>query len=190
MRSSPSQAEPWPQRPVKFILPLGPGAGVDVTARLVADRLAKRWDQPVVVENRPGGDGMVAITAFIGAHDNHTLLFSPAGSFTAHPYLHEKLPYDPRELAPIARVTTRWLRSACRVAVATLTDLIAMARAQRASSTGRPRPTNGSLRRFPEDGRLSMQRVPHRDTVRRSTTPRDACMWRWPSCFRRFAPAR
>ncbi|MGZ9112798.1 MAG: hypothetical protein ACXW3X_17455, partial [Rhodoplanes sp.] len=65
---SPSQAEPWPQRPVKFILPLGPGAGVDVTARLVADRLAKRWDQPVVVENRPGGDGIVAITAFIGAH--------------------------------------------------------------------------------------------------------------------------
>ena len=102
---APAQAEPWPQRPVKFILPLGPGAGVDVTARLIADRLTKRWDQPVVVENRPGGDGMVAITAFISAHDDHTLLFSPAGSFTAHPYLHEKMPYNPGELAPIARVT-------------------------------------------------------------------------------------
>ena len=87
---APAQAEPWPQRPVKFILPLGPGAGVDVTARLIADRLTKRWDQPVVVENRPGGDGVVAITAFISAQDDHTLLFSPAGSFTAHPYLHEK----------------------------------------------------------------------------------------------------
>jgi len=86
-----AQAEPWPQRPVKFILPLGPGAGVDVTARLIADRLTKRWDQPVVVENRPGGDAVVAITAFISAQDDHTLLFSPAGSFTAHPYLHEKM---------------------------------------------------------------------------------------------------
>jgi tripartite-type tricarboxylate transporter receptor subunit TctC len=166
---SPSQAEPWPQRPVKFILPLGPGAGVDVTARLVADRLAKRWDQPVVVENRPGGDGMVAITAFIGAHDNHTLLFSPAGSFTAHPYLHEKLPYDPRELAPIARVTNTLVAFGVpeSLKVATLTDLIAMARAQPgklnwASATG----TNEFLfAGFLKTAGLSMQRVPYRDTV-------------------------
>lgn len=167
--ASPSQAEPWPQRPVKFILPLGPGAGVDVTARLVADRLAKRWDQPVVVENRPGGDGMVAITAFIGAHDNHTLLFSPAGSFTAHPYLHEKLPYDPRELAPIARVTNTLVAFGVpeSLKVATLTDLIAMARAQPgklnwASATG----TNEFLfAGFLKTAGLSMQRVPYRDTV-------------------------
>lgn len=166
---SPSQAEPWPQRPVKFILPLGPGAGVDVTARLVADRLAKRWDQPVVVENRPGGDGMVAITAFIGAHDNHTLLFSPAGSFTAHPYLHEKLPYDPRELAPIARVTNTLVAFGVpeSLNVATLADLIAMARAQPgklnwASATG----TNEFLfAGFLKTAGLSMQRVPYRDTV-------------------------
>jgi tripartite-type tricarboxylate transporter receptor subunit TctC len=166
---SPSQAEPWPQRPVKFILPLGPGAGVDVTARLVADRLAKRWDQPVVVENRPGGDGMVAITAFIGAHDNHTLLFSPAGSFTAHPYLHEKLPYDPRELAPIARVTNTLVAFGVpeSLNVATLADLIAMARAQPGklnwtSATG----TNEFLfAGFLKTAGLSMQRVPYRDTV-------------------------
>jgi tripartite-type tricarboxylate transporter receptor subunit TctC len=166
---SPSQAEPWPQRPVKFILPLGPGAGVDVTARLVADRLAKRWDQPVVVENRPGGDGMVAITAFIGARDNHTLLFSPAGSFTAHPYLHEKLPYDPRELGPIARVTNTLVAFGVpeSLKVATLADLIAMVRAQPgrlnwASATG----TNEFLfAGFLKTAGLSMQRVPYRDTV-------------------------
>ena len=46
----------WPQRPVRFIIPLGPGSGVDITARLVADKLAAKWGQPVVVENRPGGD--------------------------------------------------------------------------------------------------------------------------------------
>ena len=54
---------------------LGPGSGADIGARLFADRLSQRWGQPVVVENRPGGDGIVAITAFIGAKDDHTLLY-------------------------------------------------------------------------------------------------------------------
>src|SRR5262245_64931096 len=55
-----AQAQAWPQRPVKFIVPFGPGAGVDIGARLVADRLPARWGKPVVVENRPGADGLVA----------------------------------------------------------------------------------------------------------------------------------
>ncbi len=99
-------AQTWPTRPVKFIISLGPGSGTDISARLLADRLPERWGQPVVVENRPGGDGVVAINAFIGARDDHTLLFTPTSSFTAHPYQHDKLPYDPRELSPVARVST------------------------------------------------------------------------------------
>lgn len=95
----------WPQRPVRFIIPLGPGSGVDITARLVADKLAVKWGQPVVVENRPGGDAFLAITAVLSAHDDHVLLFAPASTFTAHPLLHDKLPYDPKDLTPIARVT-------------------------------------------------------------------------------------
>jgi tripartite-type tricarboxylate transporter receptor subunit TctC len=90
-----AQGTNWPQRTVKFILPLGPGAGVDIGARLFAERLSTRWGKPVVVENRPGGDGMVAISAVLGANDDHTLLFTPTSSFIAHPYVHEKLPYDP-----------------------------------------------------------------------------------------------
>ena len=88
----PSAAQNWPTRAVKLILPLGPGSGVDISARLIADKLSARWGQPVVVENRPGGDGIVAISAFTGARDDHVLLMSPTSSFTAHPYLHEKLP--------------------------------------------------------------------------------------------------
>ena len=91
---------------MKFILPLGPGAGADIGARLFAERLSAKWGQPVVVENRPGGDGFVAIGAFTSAKDDHVLLWGPAAAFTAHPYLHAKLPYDPRDLGPIARVTT------------------------------------------------------------------------------------
>ncbi len=64
------------------------------------------WGKPVVIENRPGGDGFIAITGFAGARDDHTLLFSPTSAFAAHPYLHEKLPYDPRDLLPIARVSS------------------------------------------------------------------------------------
>ena len=61
---SPAAADVWPNRPVRFIVTLGPGSGVDIGARLFADKLSARWGQPVVVENRPGGDGMVAITSF------------------------------------------------------------------------------------------------------------------------------
>ena len=70
----PALAQSWPQRTVKFLLPLGPGSGVDIGARLLADRLSARWGQPVVVENRPGGDGILAIGAFVSAHDDHVLL--------------------------------------------------------------------------------------------------------------------
>src|ERR1700723_3311769 len=95
----------WPTRPVRFILTLGAGSGSDIGARLLADRLSQRWGQPVVVENRPGGDAIVAINAFVTAHDDHVLLFSPTSSFTAHPYLHDNLPYRPSDLVPIVRVS-------------------------------------------------------------------------------------
>ncbi|HXX08578.1 MAG TPA: tripartite tricarboxylate transporter substrate binding protein [Pseudolabrys sp.] len=98
-------AEIWPSRPVRFIVTLGPGSGVDIGARLFADKLSTKWGQPVVVENRPGGDGMLAITGFLSAHDDHVLLVSPVSSFTAHPYFHDKLPYDPNDLIPIARIS-------------------------------------------------------------------------------------
>src|SRR5690242_7749221 len=75
-------AQSWPQRPVKFLVSLGPGSGADIGARLLAERLTTRWNHPVVVENRPGGDAVVAINAFNGAHDDHVLLYTPTSSFT------------------------------------------------------------------------------------------------------------
>src|SRR6202023_3870387 len=81
----------YPTRTVKFIMPFGAASASDITARLFADRLSARWGKPVVVENRPGGDGIVAIGAFTGANDDHTLLFGPAGTFAVHPYEYHKL---------------------------------------------------------------------------------------------------
>ena len=128
----PAAAEAWPQRPVKFLLPLGPGSGVDIGARLLADRLSARWGQPVVVENRPGGDAIVAINAFVSAHDDHVLLATPTSSFTAHPYLHDNLPYKWSDLLAIARVSNTIITLAVPTSlnVGSLADLVALARAQ------------------------------------------------------------
>jgi tripartite-type tricarboxylate transporter receptor subunit TctC len=122
----------WPTRPVRFILTLGPGSGSDIGARLLADRLSQRWGQPVIVDNRPGGDGLVAINAFVTAHDDHVLLFAPSSSFTAHPFLHDNLPYQPSDLVPITRVSNTIITIAVPVGlnVDSLKDLAAMARAE------------------------------------------------------------
>jgi tripartite-type tricarboxylate transporter receptor subunit TctC len=122
----------WPSRPVRFILTLGAGSGSDIGARLLADRLTQRWGQPVVVENRPGGDAIVAINAFVGAHDDHVLLFAPSSSFTAHPFLHDNLPYQASDLVPITRVSNTIITISVPASlnVNSLKELTAMARAE------------------------------------------------------------
>jgi tripartite-type tricarboxylate transporter receptor subunit TctC len=165
--------EAWPQRTVRLILPLGPGSGSDIGARLFAERLSARWGQPVVVENRPGGDGFVAITAFLGAHDDHTLLFAPTSTFTAHTILHSKLPYDPRDLTPIARVTNTLIGISvpASLRVGTLDALVALGRAQpgrlnRASITGA---VDLILAGFLKSADLDVAKVPYRDPVQAVT---------------------
>ena len=131
--SGPASADQaWPTRPVKFILTLGPGSGSDIGARLFADRLGQRWGQPIVVENRPGGDGIAAINSFVSAHDDHQLLFSPTSSFTAHPFLHDHLPYKPADLLPIARISNTIIAISVPASlnVNSVAQLMALARAE------------------------------------------------------------
>jgi tripartite-type tricarboxylate transporter receptor subunit TctC len=165
----PAGAQTWPQRNVKLILPLGPGSGVDISARLFADRLAMRWHQSVIVENRPGGDGIVALGAFAGAHDDHILLFSPTSSFTAHPYQHENLPYRPDDLMPIARVSNTVVTISVPAAlkVASLGDLIAQVRAQpgKFNWAGVTGALDFLFEGFLKREGLSMAKVPYRNPV-------------------------
>jgi tripartite-type tricarboxylate transporter receptor subunit TctC len=106
----PALAQTWPQRTVRIIVPLPPGAGTDLAARLFAERLSARWGQPVIVENRQGADGIPAVAGFVTAHDNHTLLLSFGGVITINPLVHDKLPYDPaRDLVPISAITNNFL---------------------------------------------------------------------------------
>jgi tripartite-type tricarboxylate transporter receptor subunit TctC len=164
-----AQSQAWPSRTVKLILPLGPGSGVDITARLIGDKLSTKWGQPVVVENRPGGDGVVAVSAYASAKDDHTLLMSPTSSFTHHPWTHEKLPYDPRELNPIARVTNTIVAVGVPASepFTTLGDLIKSAKAQPgklnwATITGF---FDFMFAGFQKKANIEFARVPYRDTV-------------------------
>jgi tripartite-type tricarboxylate transporter receptor subunit TctC len=166
---TPANVQTWPTRPVKFIIPLGPGSGVDITARVFADRLTAKWGQPVVVENRPGGDAFVAITAVISAKDDHVLLFAPASTFTAHPLLHEKLPYDINDLVPIARVTNTLIVLAVptELGVSTVKELAAKikdapGKLNYASVTGA---NDLMFAAFLKAENLDMAKVPYKDPV-------------------------
>jgi len=112
--SAPASAQSWPTRSVKLIVPFGPGAGADIGARLFAEKLQRKWGQPVVVENRPGGDSIVAIQAFLSANDDHVFLFSPSGNFAVHPFNYAKLPYNPEDLTPVARASNTILALAVK----------------------------------------------------------------------------
>jgi tripartite-type tricarboxylate transporter receptor subunit TctC len=165
----PAAAETWPQRPVKFLLPLGAGSGVDIGARLLADRLSTRWGQPVVVENRPGGDALVAISAFVSAHDDHVLLATPTSSFTAHPYLHDNLPYKSSDLLAIARVSNTIITLAVPTSlnVGSLADLVALARAQpgKLNWAGVTGALDFLFAGFLQHAGLNMTKVPYRNPV-------------------------
>jgi tripartite-type tricarboxylate transporter receptor subunit TctC len=95
-------ATPWPERTVR-ILTGAAGSSGDAVARILAEALAKRWKQAVVVENRPSADHILTVQGMVEARDGHTLLFAPHSALTVNPLLHEKLPYDPvRDVAPIS----------------------------------------------------------------------------------------
>jgi tripartite-type tricarboxylate transporter receptor subunit TctC len=166
MRSAGSSE--WPTRPVRVIVPFGPGSGTDVVTRLLAPRLAERWGQPVVIDNRPGADGIVGVQAFVSANDQHTLLFTPAGQVTASRFLHHELPFDPvRDVVPIAAAINPSMGIAVgrSVQVASLADLAKRARQQPdhylwAAVAGLPEMT---FRAFLELEKARMKHVPYRD---------------------------
>ena len=98
-----AQSQTWPQRPVRLVVPYGPGSSPDVMARILAERLTPRLGQPVLVENRAGAGGNVGTGAVAkSAPDGHTLVISTNGPLVNNTVLYSRLPYDPfRELAPV-----------------------------------------------------------------------------------------
>ena len=100
---APLHAQDYPSRPVKVVSTFPVGSGPDVALRLIADRLAQKWGQAVLVENKPGGNGFIAIDAAKrSTADGYTLLQMDNAQTSAQPYLFKKLPYDlMRDFEPI-----------------------------------------------------------------------------------------
>jgi tripartite-type tricarboxylate transporter receptor subunit TctC len=165
-----ASAETYPQRTVKLVLPYGAASGTDLVARLVADRLSKKWGKPVVIENRPGGDGIVSITTFISANDDHTLWWGPVGVFAVHPYDKEKLPYDAdRDLIPIANVSSLSLAMSTPAAMNlnTFHDYFEHVRANpgKYNAAAASGVSDFLMMGFLKSSHLDMAKVPYRDIM-------------------------
>lgn len=160
----------YPTKTVRFILPFGPASATDITARLFADRLSQRWSKPVVVENRPGGDGLVSLNAFVDARDDHVLWFGPAGVFNVLPYGHDKLPFDvKRDLVPIVSISqvVLALSMPATINVNSVDEMVKLIRAQPGKLNGAAAQglSDFLLFGFARQKGLDLARVPYRDIM-------------------------
>jgi tripartite-type tricarboxylate transporter receptor subunit TctC len=130
----PAQAQDWPTKPVRIIVPYVASGASDIVSRRLAEKLSLQWGQPVIVDNRPGG-ATIAGTTFVArsAPDGYTMLITSESTMAINPHLFAKLPYDPRkDFAPVtALVQGQFVLTAPSALPAnTLTELIALARAK------------------------------------------------------------
>ncbi len=132
--SARAQAEPYPTRPVRFIVPSTPAGPTDILVRLLAENLTKSLRQQFIVDNRPGAAGRIGLdTVAKAAPDGYTLFLGSQGNLTVSPFLYRKLPYDTeRDFAPIVLATrVRYLLLAHPAVPANnLKDLLAQMRAK------------------------------------------------------------
>jgi tripartite-type tricarboxylate transporter receptor subunit TctC len=164
-----TSTQAWPQRPVRFIIPFGPGAGADIGARLIQEKLSTRWGKPVVIDNRPGGDSIIAIQAMLSANDDHTFLWGPSGNFIVHPYQYQKLSYNPDDILPIASFSATVLSVGvpASLGVGDLADFVKRARAEagKFNAAAVPGITELAFDYFAEEAKLTFTKVPYRDIV-------------------------
>src|SRR5690349_24302414 len=104
--ATPAASQDYPNRLVRLLVPYPAGGGVDGLARPIADRLGRMWDQPVIVENKPGASTMIGGAEVARSQpDGYTLLLTSDSSITSNPHLFKKMLYDPiKELAPVTQL--------------------------------------------------------------------------------------
>ena len=129
---APAQAQHYPTRPVRFVVPFAPGGSVDTLARTIGPRLADALGQQVVVDNRPGGNGDIGMIIVAKAPpDGYTLLLGYIANLAIAPSLYAKLPFDPqKDYAPITQIATspNVLTAHPSVPARNLQELIALAK--------------------------------------------------------------
>src|SRR5262249_40203461 len=132
--AAPAQAQSYPTKPIHVLVPYAPGGIADIASRIVGAKLTEAWGQQVVVENKPGGNGFIAMTAAAkAAGDGYTLAMATGGDVAINPALFKDMPYDVnRDLAPIALVSDAPLVLATNAATPykTVAEVIAAVKAQ------------------------------------------------------------
>jgi tripartite-type tricarboxylate transporter receptor subunit TctC len=134
LAAAPVCAEDYPTRPIRILVPYAPGGISDIAARIVGAKLTEAWGQQVIVENRPGGNGFIAVTdAARSAPDGYTLVMVTTGDVAINPALFKDVPYDvDRDLVPISAVSDAPMVLGTNSATAykSVADVIAAAKAQ------------------------------------------------------------
>jgi tripartite-type tricarboxylate transporter receptor subunit TctC len=132
--AAPAQAQTYPGKPIHVLVPYAPGGIADIASRILGAKLTEAWGQQVVVENKPGGNGFIAMTAAAkAAADGYTVVMATGGDVAINPALFKDMPYDvQRDLAPIALVSDAPLVLAAHAATPykTVAEVIAAAKAQ------------------------------------------------------------
>ena len=126
-------AHAWPTKPVRIVVAYPPGGGIDVLGRQLAEKLTASWGQPVVVENKPGANTIVATDAVRSAGDGHTILMTTDATFSINPHLYAKLPFDTqRDFIPVTMLVLlqQLLVANPSLPANTLQELIALAKAK------------------------------------------------------------
>ena len=168
-----AQAQAWPQRPVRILVPYPPGSGTDIIGRILAERLQLAWGQPVVVENRPGAGGTLGTEVGARAQpDGHTLLIADTGPLAIAPSLYARLGYDPvADFAPITLLARLAFVLAVYpgVAVQDAMQFVALARGQPGriayASVGNGSFTHLAMELFAAAESISLNHVPYRGSA-------------------------
>ena len=166
-----SLAQQWPTHSVRFVLPFGPGSGSDTAARLIADKLSQRWGQPVIIDGKPGGDGLLSLGAVVSAKDDHTLFFGPSSLFVVQRYMHENMTFDPQtDLAPIVGIAKVQIAIAVptSLGVSTLAEFVALARAKPTATSYAVAPgfSEFVFDGFVKENGLVIAKAPYRDVTK------------------------
>jgi tripartite-type tricarboxylate transporter receptor subunit TctC len=127
-------ADDYPNRPIRIIVPQAAGSGVDLQARVLAQKMGELWGQQGVVDNRPGANAIIGMEAGAKATpDGYTLIYAPVSSVTTNAFIYKKLPYDTfRDFIPITQTTANPLGAVVNPAsgIKSIKDIVARAKAE------------------------------------------------------------
>ena len=158
----------YPERPIRLIVPFGPGGNADIVARIVGERMADALGQPIVVDNRAGAGGSLGAEVVARATpDGYTLLTGSNGPLTVNPFVQAKLGYDPlKDFAPIGLTSTVPHAIIVHPAVAakTVAQLVALSKAQQVGigTSGIGSATHMTLERFNAQTGAQLVHVPYK----------------------------